>query len=349
MIKNETKVTIGIANYNGAKTLEKTINSVKELKYNSYYLILVDDHSTDDSCEIVAKKFPDVEIIRHEKNKGVSAVRNTIIKNSKTDLVFLIDNDIILDPDCLSYLVEFISKDNQTAIVTPRIKHEKSKIIYSDGAKLHYICAVIHYNKNIHKDNVSETNPMEVDSGSGGMMMVKKNIAEKLNYFDETYQFGWTDGELMLRATLSGYKCFNIPQAKVYHKQKIWGIKRSYYQLRNRWFIILITYSLRTIIVISPMLLFYEMFLLSFMIFKGGIGDYFKSWSYIIKNFSSIIEKRKKFQPNKVMSDKVYLNSGKFTVDSKLIENKLLLLSKNLLNNFLNFYWELALKLKLIN
>ena len=190
---------------------------------------------------------------------------------------------------------------------------------------------------------------MEVDSGSGGMMMIKKNIVEKLNYFDETYQFGWTDGELMLRATLSGYKCFNIPKAKVYHKQKIWGIKRSYYQLRNRWFIILITYSLRTLIVISPMLLFYEIFLLSFMIFKGGIKDYLQSWSYIIRNISSIIEKRGKFQPNKVVLDKDYLNSGKFTVDSKLIENKLLLLSKNLLNNLLNFYWELVLKLKLIN
>lgn len=94
MIKNEIKVTIGIANYNGAETLEKTINSIKKLKYNSYNIILVDDQSTDDSCELVARKYPEIEIIRHERNKGVSAVRNTIIKNSKTDLIFLIDNDI---------------------------------------------------------------------------------------------------------------------------------------------------------------------------------------------------------------------------------------------------------------
>ena len=345
---DELSVTIGITNFNGEETLCQTIQSIKELDYTNYRLIIVDDASTDKSCEVARKSFPDIEIVKHEKNSGLSAVRNTIIKNSQSNLIFIVDNDITLDPQCLKNLVSQKKTRELAVVISPRVLFSDGKNVQSDGTKIHFIGAAIHYNRNTPIEDVKDNDIMEVECASGGMMLLDKKLAEKLNFFDEDFRFGWSDGEFMIRATLSGLKCYNLPSAKVYHHFKVWGTNRSFYQMRNRLFIIVINYSLRTLIVISPMLLLYEINLAVFMVLKRNLGDYTRSWIDVFKSLPALLRKRKIAQSQKILSDRDFLFAGTMTMDKGLAKNKLILFAKNLINNVFNIYWKTVVKLKLV-
>src|SRR5258706_1122032 len=69
------KVSVVVASFNGGRTLRACLESLCNLNYPDYEIILVDDGSTDDT-PATAKQFPEVRTIRHE-NRGLSVARNT--------------------------------------------------------------------------------------------------------------------------------------------------------------------------------------------------------------------------------------------------------------------------------
>jgi glycosyltransferase involved in cell wall biosynthesis len=97
------KVSVVVASYNGARTLEPCLRSLAALNYPSYEVILVDDGSTDNTRE-VAGRFPGVKVISQE-NRGLSAARNRGIQEASGDIVAFTDSDCRADEDWLYYIV----------------------------------------------------------------------------------------------------------------------------------------------------------------------------------------------------------------------------------------------------
>lgn len=98
------RVTVVIAAFNAARTLETCLRSVSELNYLDYEILLVDDGSTDETPEIAARH-PRVKCLRHPKNLGLSVARNTGIFSATGDIVAFTDADCRPDPDWLHYLI----------------------------------------------------------------------------------------------------------------------------------------------------------------------------------------------------------------------------------------------------
>lgn len=87
-------VSIIMATYNRANTIERAINSVLKQSYANIELIIIDDGSSDNTLEIL-DRFNDsrIRILRHEKNKGVCAAKNTGLRNIKGDWFTTFDSD----------------------------------------------------------------------------------------------------------------------------------------------------------------------------------------------------------------------------------------------------------------
>src|SRR5262249_41620543 len=68
------RVSVVVCTYNGGRTLEQCLRSLKALDYPDYEVIVVDDGSTDDTREILGR-FPEVRAI-HQPNRGLSVARN---------------------------------------------------------------------------------------------------------------------------------------------------------------------------------------------------------------------------------------------------------------------------------
>lgn len=92
--ENKPSVSIVIPTYNRSRLLARAVKSVLNQTYQDFELIIVDDASTDNTEEVV-NSFNDKRIryLRHEKNKGEAAARNTGIKAAKYDYIAQQDSD----------------------------------------------------------------------------------------------------------------------------------------------------------------------------------------------------------------------------------------------------------------
>jgi cellulose synthase/poly-beta-1,6-N-acetylglucosamine synthase-like glycosyltransferase len=113
------KASVVVCSYNGAKTLDRCLTSLKEINYPNYEVILVDDGSTDDTQEIAARH-PWVKKIRQE-NKGLSFARNVGAHASGGDVIVYTDSDCMADPDWLYYLMGTLLSGDYAGVGGPNI------------------------------------------------------------------------------------------------------------------------------------------------------------------------------------------------------------------------------------
>jgi glycosyltransferase involved in cell wall biosynthesis len=107
------KFSVIIPLFNKAEYVRATLNSVLSQLFTDFELLIVNDCSTDKSLEVV-KQFEDkrIKILHHKKNSGLSASRNTGIKNASGEIITFIDADDLWKPD-------FLSSINQLSIKFP--------------------------------------------------------------------------------------------------------------------------------------------------------------------------------------------------------------------------------------
>lgn len=98
--------------YNKEKTIKDTINSVLNQTYQNYELIIVNDGSTDSSLDIVKSINDDRIRIINKQNEGVSKTRNIGVKEAKSKLIFFLDADDYIYPDCFLTLMNLREKYN---------------------------------------------------------------------------------------------------------------------------------------------------------------------------------------------------------------------------------------------
>lgn len=99
------KVSIIIPAYNAVATLENTIWTARHQQYDNTEIIVVDDHSTDDTDLLAlehTKPFGPILVFRHDERKGPAEARNTAIRNATGDLILPLDADDLIQPDFIT-------------------------------------------------------------------------------------------------------------------------------------------------------------------------------------------------------------------------------------------------------
>jgi GT2 family glycosyltransferase len=331
-------LTIVITNYNGRLVLEDTLRSIRTLNYSECAIVLVDDGSTDDSIRFVRDSFPEVCIVEMGQNTArLNKVRNKGIVAAQTRLVFLTDNDIIFEPDCLRILVDSIKSLPNAAVCTPRIMFDDDRTkIYTDGNLLHYVCASIAKNRN---GRISDAADRPERSIGCGIQIIDKEKAQSVGFFDGDYVMGWgDDGEFHHRLRLAGFQVYNVPRAVVYHKA-IKGAPRVYGQILNRWSMMIQTYSAKTLALLLPALILYEMAFLLFLLAKGYGKEYVKAVGAVQRDWRRLLDKRRTVQSHRIVSDRDLMDSGQMYIADNMVNKKFLRLCTESLDVCFNLYW----------
>lgn len=103
--------TIVIPLFNKENFVSATIKSVLNQSFQDFEVLIIDDCSTDKSFEVAQNYVSDkIKIIKHVKNKGLSAARNTGILNANTEFVVFLDADDLLKPKYLQKLIDLIGE-----------------------------------------------------------------------------------------------------------------------------------------------------------------------------------------------------------------------------------------------
>ena len=98
--------------YNCSSTLEEAVNSIfiQNLK-TSFEVVLVDDGSTDNTREVIknlSTTYPEIRVFYHDTNKGGGAARNTAVTKSRSNIIFCLDSDDIIEPNTLQRMIDFM-------------------------------------------------------------------------------------------------------------------------------------------------------------------------------------------------------------------------------------------------
>lgn len=228
------------------KRRDDTLDCLKSLcqsDYKNMKVILLDNMSTDDSVEIVQREFPETQIIQLKENLGYAGNNNIGIQSALdqgAEWVFVLNDDTIMDPGCLSALIEIGERDEQIGILGPMVYHfDEPSIIQSAGGALGRLWLSTHLGKD-EPDCGQFDSVHEVEWISGCAILVRREMIEQVGMLDANYFLYWEEAEWCIRARKYGWRILHVPYAKLWHK----GVQRNYqpkpyvtyYVTRNRFF-----------------------------------------------------------------------------------------------------------------
>src|ERR1044071_9911170 len=211
--------SIIIPNYNGQKFLGDCIDSIHRLDFSreNYEIILVDNASSDGSCEFIVSNYPDVFSIQAKSNLGFAKGCNLGIENSSGEYIVLLNNDTVVDPNWLRELVSIAEADKSVAIVgskllfmqNPNVIQNASSYLTDkgDGGDL----------RAHQPDEGQYDTTREVMAVCGASMLIKRTLIEEIGALDEDFFAYYEELDLCYRARLYGKKIIFAPKSFVYH------------------------------------------------------------------------------------------------------------------------------------
>ena len=214
-------VSILVLNWNGEKVIRQSLDSVRRLKYLNKEKIVVDNNSTDNSIEIIQKEFPDFQLLRNNKNLGFAAGMNRGIKKAKGKFLLLFNNDAIAHPRSLSILVERALSNNSVGLVGGLILFYKpNNVIWSSGGMFDPLTGTI-WSEGLGqilstKTKNNKTIP-DVDYLSGCVLLLKREVIDKIGLLDQGFFINGDDIDFCLRARRAGYVSILDPSALIWH------------------------------------------------------------------------------------------------------------------------------------
>jgi GT2 family glycosyltransferase len=228
------RVTVAIPNWNGARFLASCLDSLRAQTFGDFDVVVVDNGSTDESLDLVARDYPEVRLVRWETNRGVAAAFNEGVRQCRGDLLALLNNDMELDPGWLEAMAAAMDADPKAGAVAAKILFIDRKTINSAGDV--YRRDGVPGNRGVHEiDRGQYDRPEYVFGASGGASLFRRRLFDEIGFFDERLVSYCEDVDWAWRMQLAGYRCLYVPGAVAYH----WGSATgggalaSYYCGRN--------------------------------------------------------------------------------------------------------------------
>jgi len=316
MMTKYPKVSVIILNWNGKYLLKDCFQSLQRIDYPDYELIMVDNGSQDGSIEYVKQNFPDVRILALDRNYGYAEGNNLGASIAKGELLVFLNNDTCVDKNWLIELVKPILEDSKIAICGskvvyynhPEIIEFAGGMILSNGMAIHVdLPEQEGYNYNI---------PRYTSHAYGAAMLIRRDIFQRLNGFDEDYFIYNEELDLCWRCWLLGLRVLFVPSSVMFHKQtgpQLLEWERIYYAQSNHIRNILKNFNFVNAIKALLLTLGFDMYKMikhtykrKYRNIKAILGGYFD----VLRDLNQTLKKRKFIQSNRQISDKELMQLG---------------------------------------
>lgn len=210
------KVTIVIPNYNGKHFMEPCLSSLSEQTYKNFHILVVDNASSDGSIEYMEENYPDIELIKLQKNFGFSKAVNIGIQHSRTPYVILLNNDTTVDTRYVEEMVKAIEKSSKIFSVSSKmIQMYHPELIDSAGDL--YTLLGWGVCRGCGRPVSNYTKYDEIFTACAGAAIYRRSVFDEIGYFDENHFAYLEDIDIGYRARIYGYYNMYCPTALVYH------------------------------------------------------------------------------------------------------------------------------------
>lgn len=221
-------------NWNGFSLMVPCIDSLKKSTIPFTQIIVLDQASPDGSGEKLQQFYENdnqVHIVRNEKNYGFAAGINIGIKKALdmgVEMVFIVNNDTIVDKDCIQHLYKVLLSDPLAGAAGPAIMYYSNpeKIWQAGGFfnKLKMGTSVPAKGKMLSEISNSISS---VGYLTGCALLFPSKTFDKVGFFDQCYFLYSDDVDYCLRIKSAGMNMYFVPDAKVWHKIEDIAIDRT--------------------------------------------------------------------------------------------------------------------------
>lgn len=217
----EPRVSIIILNWNGIKDTLECLQSVYDLDYSNYEVIVVDNGSTDNSVQVIRSSFPKVMMIENKENLGYAGGNNVGMRyamDTDSKFFWLLNNDTVVAPDSLSELILAANKSTGCGLLSPVI------YFYGEPEKVQFCGSILDWRKKgfIHVSDVMSLKNIASAKDLvlwGTALLISRKVVMAVGFLNEKYFSYHEDIEYSVRALNNGFTNMVVSTAKVYHKE----------------------------------------------------------------------------------------------------------------------------------
>jgi GT2 family glycosyltransferase len=349
------KITLCIVNHNGTVHLRDSLPSVIGLGSAVDEVLLLDNASTDGGQDFFLKSVPDGRVIQLTENRSPGAARSAGFKAARNDYILFADNDIRLSAAAVQKLASALDRRSNAAIAMPRvILSARPERIQYEGAYCHWLGHMILRNEDspLHPP---EPEPVLVDSMVSACFMVVRTRWPDATFFDPGYLFYYEDHDVGVRARLAGREILAVAEAVVMHGAGTANLslrpggsyapRRVLTLIEGRWRHLIKNVSIRSLVVLAPGLLAYELAQLAGAIAKGWLPHWWRALCNTKQGFKEIRAARSAVQGTRRITDRELLRGGPVPFRPELAGGSGAKLALAMLNAFCGAYWKIVRRL----
>ncbi len=246
-------VAVVVLTWNHVDDTLECLASVARQRYNSLHTIVVDNGSSDDTVSRVRAEFPTAELLLNQRNLGYAAGNNVGLRHAlgqQHEYVMVLNNDTVLEPDCIGELVSDLRAHPETAAVAP-------KILFDDAPHhIYYAGGVISGGWHVNHRGFAQEDSTQFDVSestawlTGCAVLMRRESLRRIGMFEPKFFLLFEDTDWSSRALAAGYTLRYVAPARLRHKvSRGFGSSRTplyiYYYTRNNLLWIERTFSWR--------------------------------------------------------------------------------------------------------
>ncbi|AIY89555.1 Glycosyl transferase [Geoglobus acetivorans] len=213
-------VSVVIPTHNRKEKLIRLIESILRSSYpkEKLEIVVVDDASTDGTYEEIKKKFPDVKVVRNERELYLAGSRNVGIRHASGRHILLVDDDNVVDENCIFELVRTLQSDGKIGIVAPIMYYLKQpNRIWCASVRRNMITSLT---KIVGRDEIDngQYRALIESNDFPNALMVKRKVIEMVGLLDnKLFPIHYDEADFGERVRRAGYIVVCNPEAKIWH------------------------------------------------------------------------------------------------------------------------------------
>jgi GT2 family glycosyltransferase len=226
-------VSIIIVNWNAKDLLRRCLNDViATTKQATYEIIVIDNHSSDGSQEMLRHDFPNIQLIANDKNVGFSGANNQGMAVSSGRYVLLLNSDAFVQENTIDAMVKFTDEHPEAGMTACQLLFEDGRLqpsCYSFPSLLTEFYTALQLDKLFKRSPIFGKYLMtwwdfnevrDVDTVMGAFMLVRREVIERVGSMDESYFMYSEEFDWCYRIKKQGWKILYNPAVQTVH---LWG------------------------------------------------------------------------------------------------------------------------------
>ncbi|MEW6553620.1 MAG: glycosyltransferase family 2 protein [Actinomycetota bacterium] len=221
------RAALVIVNYNTAPDLRRCLQSAAE-RLAGVEVLVVDNGSTDGSREMVRDGFPHVRLVENPGNPGYASACNRGIAATSQPYVFILNSDVEFLSGGLDEVLDRMESDPAIGALGPMVLNSDGSVQMSCRRFPSMFASMVHgflgdiwpgnpLTMKYQMKNMCRDGPCEVDWISGAAMLLRREAAERVGGFDETYFMYVEDVDICWRLREAGYRVVYDPAMRLLH------------------------------------------------------------------------------------------------------------------------------------